>query len=352
MGGSPYDTDSFEAEASLKRNPPTMTDVARLAGVTSMTVSRALREGSSVSDETRKRIVEAADSLGYVIDRAAAGLKVGRTGFVGVIIPTLNNSNFAETVQGVTDRLAVSQRQVLLGYTNYDCYEEERVIESFLVRRPEAMVVTGSDHTPKARRMLEHAEIPIVEIWDLPSNPIDLAVGFSNREAGRILTRHLHENGYRRIAFIGGTAIQDRRGMDRRAGYEDEIRQLGLEPRVLALGEPPITINQGAGALGLLQQRWPDLDAAICVSDLLAFGLLMECNRMGIAVPGSLAVAGFGNYDLAQCVVPSLTTVDFGARSIGVKAADIVLKAIDARRETPPKALVSSEISLVVRHST
>ena len=336
----------------MKRNTPTMTDVARLAGVTSMTVSRALRDGNSVSEETRKRIAKAADSLGYVVDRAAAGLKAGRTGFVGVIIPTLNNSNFAETVQGVTDRLAESQRQVLLGYTNYDAREEERVIESILVRRPEAMVVTGSDHTPKSRRMLEHADIPIVEIWDLPADPIDLVVGFSNREAGRILTRHLYDNGYRRIAFVGGTATQDRRGIDRRVGYEGEIHQLGLEPHVLAFGEPPITINQGASALGFLQQRWPDLDAVICVSDLLAFGLLMECNRRGITVPRTLAVAGFGNYDLAQCVVPSLTTVDVGARSIGVKAADAVLKAIDAGGERSLKALVSGEISLVVRNST
>ena len=334
----------------MKRSAPTMADVARLAGVTAMTVSRALREGGAVSEETRKRIVEAAENLGYVLDGAAAGLKAGRTGFVGVIIPTLNNANFAETVQGITDRLAPSRRQVLLGYTNYDAEEEERIIESLLVRRPEAMVVTGGDHTERARRLLAQAGIPVVEMWDIPGEPIDCAVGFSNHEAGQMMTRHLHERGYRAIAFIGGTAAQDARGAERRRGYEDTARELGLMPRVLDFGEPPITIRQGAGALAALQARWPEADAVICVSDLLAFGLLMECTRRDMKVPGDLAVAGFGNYDLAECVVPGLTTIDVGARAIGTRAADVVLEAIAGTG--PGHRVVNSALALVVRQST
>ena len=335
----------------MKRSTPTMADVARLAGVTSMTVSRALREGGSVSDETRKRIVEAAESLGYVLDGAAAGLKAGRTGFVGVVIPTLNNSNFAETVQGITDRLAASRRQVLLGYTNYDGEEEERIIESLLVRRPEAMVVTGGDHTERARRLLSQAGIPIVEMWDIPADPIDSAVGFSNHAAGAMTTRHLLERGYRNIAFIGGTAAQDARGAERRRGYEDAARMAGVMPRVLDFGQPPITMRQGAGALAALLDRWPDTDAVICVSDLLAFGLLMECTRRGIAVPQQLAAAGFGNYDLAECVVPGLTTIDVGARAIGMQAADVVLAAIENGRQ-PGGRVVNSALELMVRQST
>lgn len=336
----------------MKRTTPTMADVARLAGVTSMTVSRALRQGGSVSEETRKRIVEAAESLGYVLDGAAAGLKAGRTGFVGVIIPTLNNSNFAETVQGITDRLAASDRQVLLGYTNYQIEEEERIIQSLLVRRPEAMVVTGGDHTPRARRLLSHAGIPVIEMWDIPAEPINCAVGFSNHAAGQLMTRHLHERGYRATAFVGGTAAQDARGAERRRGYEDAARELGHTPRVLAFGEPPITIRHGAGALAALQARWPDTDAVICVSDLLAFGMLMECTRRGIAVPGELAVAGFGNYDLAECVVPGLTTIDVGARAIGSKAADVLLEAIAGDRQPPGNSIVRSDLTLIMRQST
>ena len=335
----------------MKRSTPTMADVARLAGVTSMTVSRALREGGSVSDETRKRIVEAAESLGYVLDGAAAGLKAGRTGFVGVVIPTLNNSNFAETVQGITDRLAASRRQVLLGYTNYAGEEEERIIESLLVRRPEAMVVTGGDHTERARRLLSQAGIPIVEMWDIPADPIDSAVGFSNHAAGAMTTRHLLERGYRNIAFIGGTAAQDARGAERRRGYEDAARMAGVMPRVLDFGQPPITIRQGAGALAALLDHWPDTDAVICVSDLLAFGLVMECTRRGIAVPQQLAVAGFGNYDLAECVVPGLTTIDVGARAIGMQAADVVLAAIEGGKQ-PGGRVVNSALELMVRQST
>jgi LacI family gluconate utilization system Gnt-I transcriptional repressor len=332
------------------KRAPTMADVARLAGVTSMTVSRALRQGSSVSEDTRQRILAAAETLGYVPDGAAAALKAGRTGFVAVVIPTLNNSNFAETVQGITDGLAASRRQVLLGYTNYEAEEEERIIESLLVRRPEAIVVTGGEHSSRARRLLANAGIPVIEMWDLPYEPIDRAVGFSNFEAGRLLADHLLSRGYRRIAFAGGTAPSDSRGKQRRQGYEAAMQMAGLPPRVLAYGTPPITIRQGAGAVAALMAQWPDLDAVICVSDLLAFGLIMECQRRRIAVPGQWAVAGFGNYDLSECVTPALTTIDVQARSIGSRVAEVVLDAIAENLEGP--ATIETDVALLAREST
>ncbi|MHA6691654.1 LacI family DNA-binding transcriptional regulator [Devosia sp. A449] len=336
----------------MQRRSPTMADVARLAGVTAMTVSRALRQEGAVSEATRQRIQAAAETLGYVLDGAAAGLKAGRTGFVAVVIPTLNNSNFAETVQGLTDRLAGSRLQVLLGYTNYQIEEEERVIESLLVRRPEAIVVTGGDHTERARRLLANAGVPVIEMWEIPSAPIGQVVGFSNFDAGRLMVEHLHAAGYRRIAFVGGTAAQDARGIERRRGYEAAVLAAGHDaPRVLAFGEPPITLKQGPQAVQALQARWPDLDAVICVSDLLAFGMLAECQRQGIAVPGQWAIAGFGNYDVSEATMPALTTIDVQARMIGTRVGDAMLEAIAAGGNAEPRILLT-DISLVVRQST
>lgn len=161
------------------RKAPTMADVARIAGVSPMTVSRAFKRDTSVSEATREAILKAAEEIGYVFDSAASSLRSQRTDFVAVTIPSINNANFAETLRGLTEGLKARGLQILLGYTDYDIHEEERLIEQLLRRRPEAIVVTGGKHTPRSRRLLENAGIPVVETWDLPEAPIGHVVGFS-----------------------------------------------------------------------------------------------------------------------------------------------------------------------------
>ena len=220
---------------------PTMSDVARRAGVSTMTVSRALRNGASIARETRERIMLAVEELGYVLDQSAGSLSSKRTGFVAALVPSLNNSNFADTARGLTDALQGSGLQLLLGYTDYSVEKEEGLIESMLRRRPEAIVVTGGSHTPRGRKLLENCGIPVIETWDMPKSPVHHVVGFSNAEASATLVRHLHGRGYKRIAFIGGTTNRDTRGAARREGYEMAMRQLGLaENRVISFGTPPI----------------------------------------------------------------------------------------------------------------
>ncbi|MGL6209203.1 MAG: LacI family DNA-binding transcriptional regulator, partial [Paracoccaceae bacterium] len=148
------------------RKTPTMTDVARLAGVSPMSVSRAFKADASVSGQTREAILKAADELGYVFDSTASNLRSQKTDFVAVTIPSINNANFADTVRGLTEGLQARGLQILLGYTDYDMAKEEQLIEQLLRRRPEAIVVTGGHHTPRARRLLANAGIPVVETWD------------------------------------------------------------------------------------------------------------------------------------------------------------------------------------------
>ena len=131
---------------------PTMSDVAGRAGVSTMTVSRALRNGASIARETRERIMLAVEELGYVLDQSAGSLSSKRTGFVAALVPSLNYSNFAGTARGLTDALQGSGLQLLLGYTDYSVEKEAGLIESMLLRRPEAIVVTGGSHTPRGRK--------------------------------------------------------------------------------------------------------------------------------------------------------------------------------------------------------
>ena len=145
----------------------------------------------------------------------------------------------------------------------------------------------------------------MIETWDVPERPIEHVVGFSNAAATNALVHHLHARGYRNIGFVGGTSNRDTRGADRRFGYTQAIEQLGLpRGRVISFGKPPISMEQGAEAIVRLMSQWPDVDAAVCVSDLSAFGALMECHRRGWSVPGRVAIAGFGDFEVARCCSP------------------------------------------------
>lgn len=333
------------------RKPPTMQDIARKVGVSPMTVSRALRDGTSVNAQTREAIRQAVEELGYVFDSTAANLRQQRTGFVAVTIPSINNANFAATVRALSDGLKDHGLQLLLGYTDYDIEQEEALVEQLLRRRPEAIVVTGGQHTARCRRMLAAAGIPVVEIWDLPTEPVGHVVGFSNAAAAGVLVDHLVETGRTRIAFIGGEAGRDSRGADRRAGFIAAMQRHGLDAsRLVATGMPPVSMLEGAAATTVLREQFPDTEAILCVSDLVAFGALAECQRRGITVPEQIAIAGFGNYEVAEVCVPSLTTLDPFPEQIGQQAAAIILGALDFSNSD----LVTPKIipELLVRAST
>ena len=328
-----------------------MADVARLAGVSPMTVSRAFKTDSSVSDATRDAVLKAADDLGYVFDSTASNLRSQKTGFIAVTIPSINNANFADTLRGLSEGLKAQGLQILLGYTDYDMHEEERLIGQFLRRRPEAIVVTGGRHTPRARRMLENAGIPVIETWDMPEEPIGHVVGFSNADAVRGMVDHFVAKGLTRIAFIGGDPGRDTRGAARRAGFIAATRAHGLDaPRLIAAGVPPISMREGAEAMGRLLETLPDTQAVICVSDLSAFGALTECQRRGVDVPGRIWIAGFGDYEIAGVSVPALTTINPFPHRIGLRTAELILEVLDGRQVRPATIAISPE--LLIRQST
>lgn len=311
-----------------------MADVARIAGVSPMTVSRAFKRDSPMSEVTRTAILAAAEGLGYVFDATASNLRSQKTDFVAVTIPSINNANFADTVRGMTEGLAARGLQILLGYTDYDMAREEALVEQLLRRRPEAIVVTGGKHTDRGRRLLENAGIPVVETWDLPEAPIGHVVGFSNARAVRGMVDHFVARGVTRIAFIGGDADRDTRGTDRRAGFIAAMRSHGLDAgRLIGAGVPPISMREGAVAMGRLLDALPDTQAVICVSDLSAFGALTECQRRGVAVPERMSVAGFGDYEIGAVSVPTLSTIDPFPREIGARTAALILDVLDRRQE-------------------
>lgn len=315
-----------------------MADVAARLGVSKMTVSRALaRTGSSTrstSEALRQRILRTCHEMGYVIDQTARTFSTKRSGIVAALIPALNNSNFSDTAHGLAAALEPRGLQVLLGYTDYSLATEERLVRAMLSRRPEALVVTGGHHTPAARKLLKAAGVPVVETWDLLADPVEHTVGFSNAEAVGALVRALHGKGYRRIAFLGGVPESDARGADRRRGFTEAMRALGLDARrTLSVGHAPVSMADGAQGIAQLLVRWPDVQAVVCVSDHPAFGALMECRRRGWAVPGRVAIAGFGGFEVGSACEPQVTTVAVDCHGIGRATGELLVRAIDAARQ-------------------
>jgi LacI family gluconate utilization system Gnt-I transcriptional repressor len=324
-----------------------MVDVARLAGVSAMTVSRALRQPDRVSPETRRRVAQAIGRVGYVPDLVAAGLASQRTRLVAIIIPTLADSIFADTVKGASDVLRSHGYQVVIGDAAYSEEEEERLTVALLGRRPDGMILTGVDHRPRARKLIAESGIPVVETWALTPRPLDSVVGFSNQAAGRAMTRHLLDGGFKRIGFVGG---DDRRAMQRRSGYEAALRERDAGPARAHTFQLRIGLRAGGDGIERLLAEHPDVDAVFFSSDILAAGGLFACQRRGLSVPDGVAIAGLGDFDIGAEVTPAITTVRIPRRDMGVRAAELMLDRLEGRAARGVNVDVGFEI--VPRAST
>src|SRR3984885_11599997 len=221
------------AEPDEPHSAPTLSAVAKLAGVSSITVSRVVRLPNLVAPETRDRVEAAMRELGYVPNQVAGSLASSRTSSVGVLVPTIANSIFADTVQGLSDELEPLGYAVILAQSRYDAAREDHMLSALLSRRPEAIIMVGSPATEDGARLLRRAGIPVVETWDLPVAPIDAVAGFDNYAAGAAVARHLVAQGRKNLAFIGG---DDPRATRRWNGFKDASVAAGAtEPRRLVL---------------------------------------------------------------------------------------------------------------------
>lgn len=326
----------------------TMADVAAAAGVSMQTVSRFLRFPDTVTAETSAAIRAAIDKTHYVHNLAASHLASARSHTVAAIIPTLSASIFAETIQHLSNVLHKAGYQIFLGNTDYHADREEEVIRSLLGRRPDGLFIVGVHHSKASVDLLRRAGIPVVEGWDLTSRPIDRLVGFSNTEAIAAMVRCLAERGRRRIVFAASMRKGDSRARERRDGFVAAIRSLfpGEEPRLVLGRELPLGMAAGADLLARALAEHPDADAIMFSSDVLAAGALLECARRCIDVPGRLAITGFGDFELARHLNPSLTTVAVPAAEIGRQAGRLLLEGMQDKPSSAKRVDVGFELMI------
>jgi len=332
--------------------PPTSRDVAARAGVSPMTVSRALRRPELVSEATREKVASAVRELDYVPDLVAGALSSQRSGHVAVLVPSLRHSGFLNTIEGLSTGLRKRGYALLIGDSTYSPDEELELLRVILGRKPEAIVLVANMSSEPARRLLLGAGIPVVETWDWPDEPMDLVVGFSQQAAGHAMTTSLIERGYRRIGFLVGPAETDPYGEMRRQGHLRALAEHGLPAdRLVSTGNRPMEIEDGAAGVVELRRRWPDSDALFCATDLIALGALNECRRRCWRVPQDIAIVGHGNFDFSASLVPSLSTVDVPGRQIGEAAAALIAARI-ADSEATLDARQDLGFTLLHRQST
>jgi LacI family transcriptional regulator, gluconate utilization system Gnt-I transcriptional repressor len=308
----------------------TMADIAAVAGVTKMTVSRVLRHPERVHPETRDRIRRVIDELGYVPNRLAGSLTAGKTGLVAAIVPTLRHSLFADTIEGMSDVLAEAGLDLIVASSRYRTDVEESQIRALLERRPDAIVLTGLTHTPEARQLLASAGIPVVETWESTERPIDTAVGFSNRDAARAMTLALVQSGYRGIVFVNGPSETNERARHRAEGYVAAMEEAGLAPAPIEVVRDvgPIRVETGSKVLRKILSATPEVDAIFFTSDVFAVGAILECRLLAVAVPARLGIAGFHDLEMGRLVTPTLTTVHVPATEIGKRAGEVILRRL------------------------
>lgn len=318
------------AIAAPKRRSTSVTvlDVARLAGVSAMTVSRAINTPDSVLEATLAKVQEAIAKTGYVPNLLAGGLRSKRSRLVAALIPTLVGPVFNETVQALTVAFGERGYQLMLGQTGYGDSHEDDLLGAIIGRRPDGIVLTGVTHSADTRRRLMAAGIPVVETWDLTPTPIDMLVGFSHTGVADAVCRRLHAGGRHRLAVI---AADDERALRRTAAFLDTARSLHLRQPAVYQVPAPATLDGGRSGLRALLAQAPDIDGVFCSSDLLALGLLTEALVLGIQVPQRLSVIGFGDIDFARDLHPALTTVRIDGTRMGREAARCIVERVEGR---------------------
>ena len=329
-----------------KSSSLTLTDVARLAGVSPITVSRALNRPEQLTADTLARVLEAVARTGYVPNRVAGGLASSKSGLVACLVPTIASPVFLEMLQSLTEELARNGFQLMLGQSGYGTEREDALLDAIIGRRPDGIVITGIMHSPEARRRLAAAGIPVVETWDLTPTPIDMLVGFSHEKVGAAVADYLHFRGVRRAGFVSADDV--RAGM-RRQGFAQAAARHGIAGIPAELVPTPTTFGAGRRAFAKLIERHPDIDAVVCSSDMLALGVLTEAQARGMRVPDRIRVMGFGDNNMAADAYPALSTVRIDGTAIGRLAARFIVERTAGR--DVPERVVDLGFKLVARAS-
>ncbi|WNL41822.1 LacI family DNA-binding transcriptional regulator [Halomonas sp. PAMB 3264] len=321
----------FDAIKSRRRsNQVTLGQVAKAAGVSPMTVSRALNHPDKVSDQTRHNVLESVKRLGYVPNLVAGSLASSRSSLIAVIVPSLSNSVFVEVIKGLQDTLENEGYQLLLGNTDYDLDREYELVRTFMGWSCSALIMAGLRHSEACHTLLANARQPIMEVMELGAS-LDLNVGLDHTAAGRCMAHHLVDRGYRHIVYVGARLSDDYRALMRYQGHREILERSGLEAPLVEL-ETLGSLEAGALGLARVLSEYPATQAIHFANDDLGAGALLAAQRQGLRVPEDIAIAGFNGLALGQHITPRLTTIVSPRQAMGRLAGQELIRRLTGQR--------------------
>lgn len=309
----------------------TLGDVAKLAGVSTATVSRTFNEPEKVAEAIRDKVRNAAAELNWIANAAGRALASSRTRIVGAIIPTLDNEIFARQVSGMQEVLAQRNYTLFVGSTNYDPDEGVRQVRAMLGRGIEALAIVGESYPPELFRTLDEAGLPHVVTYGYSADSTRNCIGFDNRLAFARITQHLLDLGHRHFATIFQPVENNDRVEARLRGIRESLGGAGisLPPERMLIGAS--SLDYGAEGFSELMAQTQRPTAIICGNDTIALGALLAAQRLKIEVPTECSITGFDDLAISSRISPGLTTMHIDNAAIGAEAARQLLSAADRK---------------------
>jgi LacI family transcriptional regulator len=324
-------------------------DVARLAGVSTATVSRALNLPASVDPVTLARVRAAVEKLRYVPHGAARTLRNRKSDMIGAVVPSFDYALYARTTSALQREADARGYALVLAAHHYDLPTELRVTQRMVQHGVDAFVFVGLDHDAELFPLLDRYGRPYVLTWGVDASRLHPSIGFDNRAATYAMTCHLLELGHRRFALISAPTAGNDRSRERGAGVRAALAAAGLSLADDHVRHGSIALDSGVRAMRELLALRPRPTAVIATNDVFAVGAMMACREAGVAIPFDVSITGCDNTDLGATQTPGLTSIRTPIVEIGRAAA---LQLV-ARLEGEPAELQQQlPFELVRRGST
>ncbi len=329
------------------KKPVRVEDVAREAGVSPITVSRALSSPQKLRPDTLQRVMAAVERTGYVVNPIASSLRSGRSNTVAVFVASLLNPHYAAAMQGALDAFEGSRFRMMFTQIGYTDGLKPEIVETIRPFSPAAVMFAGIAMRPETRQVLGKIAVPIMELWSGADDPLDMVAGASIETGAALMGQHFVQQGYKRIAYAGQTKIPGGVGL---AGFRRGVEQAGGKLGFILPIEGTGNLSAGIAALGDVLKDYPECDAIYFGSDLLAVGAQIAAREGGMKLPERLAMGGYGDLEFAKHLTPSLTTVEVSDYHTGRLAG----AALRNRLEGGPDGgrIIQVPMRLIVRDST
>jgi DNA-binding LacI/PurR family transcriptional regulator len=332
----------------------TIKDVAKQAGVSHSTVSRALHGSSLISDETVDRIRQIAGEMGYFPSAAARSLKTNRSRALGVIVSNIDDPFFSEILQGIEEGAQERSYSLLMAASQRDPEREQAIVRDMRERQVDGLIICSASFSAGQQRKLLEFDIPIVMVNNHAAEEYRYSIYHDDVDGSRQVIRHLLELGHKKIAYLGNS-LSGRVTLDRLTGFRQEMEASGLDiPDEYIYEMPGSNPEDGLAALNHFLELPKRPTALFCFNDMLAIGVLKGLQGVGIRVPEDFSVVGFDNIVFSAYTNPPLTTLDQPKRYIGVEAARLILDLLDPveGEKAPEQEIQKLKGKLLVRQST